>query len=140
MTTSIQNYGFTKTFIRDNNNSKTNDIKWMGNYDGKLAKIDVNIDDNGHKEHIHMQLNNDDILELLGVQPVEMTLENRLKNDFLSDHIITSKQIMNELHKNPRITKTKRNIKNKNKNTDKNKGKTKGKNKGKTRTKSKSKS
>ena len=47
-----------------------------------MANLDLTINDNGQKEHIVMELSNDDINELLGIQPVNMSLEDRLKNDF----------------------------------------------------------
>ena len=80
----IQNYGFTKTLIRDNNRNINNEIEWQGNYDGNIANINININDNGKNEIIDMRLNNNDLMELLGVQPVEIPMEQRLINDFLS--------------------------------------------------------
>ena len=81
----VQNYGFTKTLFQDNNNNEFNNtVKWKGDYDGKLANIDVDINDNGNREFVSMQLNNDDIRNMFGVQPVEGSLEKRLANDFLS--------------------------------------------------------
>jgi len=82
MTTYMQNYGFTKSVINNNNNKSENEIKWIGEYDGKIATIDVDINNNGNKETINMKLDNHDIMDLLGVPPIEMSLENRLKNDF----------------------------------------------------------
>jgi hypothetical protein len=81
----VQNYGFTKTLFKDNNNNEFNNtVKWKGDYDGKLANIDVDINDNGNREFVNMKLNNDDIRNMFGVQPVEGLLEKRLANDFLS--------------------------------------------------------
>lgn len=85
MSSYIQNYGFTKTMILDNDKIKENNIQWKGNYDGNIANIDVGINDNGSKEFVSMQLTNDDLIHLFGVQPVQMPLEKRLINDFLSD-------------------------------------------------------
>ena len=80
----IQNYGFTKTLIRDNNQNINNEIEWLGNYDGNIANINININDNGKNEIIDMRLNNNDLMEIFGVQPVEIPMEQRLINDFLS--------------------------------------------------------
>jgi hypothetical protein len=85
MTSYIQNYGFTKTMIQDNEQIKQNVIQWKGNYDGNIANINVGINDNGNTEIISMQLTNDDLFQLLGVQPVQMSLEKRILNDYLSD-------------------------------------------------------
>ena len=84
MTSYIQNYGFTKTMIQDNDQIKQNVIQWKGNYDGNIANINVGINDNGNSEMISMQLTNEDLVHLLGVQPVQMPLEKRLLNDYLS--------------------------------------------------------
>lgn len=75
----IQNYGFTKTI----GNKINNEIKWMGDYNGDVANIDIGINNNGNKELIHMKLDNNDLIEMLGVQPVEMSLDDRLINDYL---------------------------------------------------------
>ena len=88
MSTHIQNYGFTKTFIKDNNNNLQNEVKWIGDYDGDKANIQLDINDNGDKKLVSMQLDNNDIMGLLGIQPVKMSLENRLTNDFLNTPII----------------------------------------------------
>ena len=82
MSTHIQNYGFTKTFIKDNNRKLKNEIKWVGDYDGKNANIHLDINDNGRKEVVNMKLDNNDLINLLGIQPVEIPLEQRLSNDF----------------------------------------------------------
>lgn len=82
--TYIQNYGFTKTLFRDNQNVLHNEIKWRGDYDGKNANIDVDINDNGNREVVSMQLDNNDLRQLFGIQSVKTPLEKRLMNDFLS--------------------------------------------------------
>lgn len=80
---SIKNYGFTKTIFKDNYDTLRNEIEWQGDYDGKIANIDVNINDNGNAKLLSMQLNNNDIKQLFGIQPVEVPLEKRLVRDFL---------------------------------------------------------
>jgi len=88
----VQNYGFTKTLFKDNNNNEFNNtVKWKGDYDGKLANIDVDINDNGNREFVSMKLNNNDIRNMFGIQPVEGSLEKRLANDFLSKSNFKSK-------------------------------------------------
>jgi hypothetical protein len=84
MSTYIQNYGITKTLIKKNKKIVKNEIKWVGNYDGNKANIKLAFDDNGHKDEVNLQLNNDDLMNLLGVQPVELSLEQRLINDFVT--------------------------------------------------------
>jgi hypothetical protein len=79
----IQNYGFTKTLFQDDNNEINNMVKWEGKYDGKLANINLDINDNGKRQLVSMELNNNDIRNMFGIKPVEGSLEKRLAKDFL---------------------------------------------------------
>ena len=83
MSSYIKNYGITKTIIKDNEHKLNHEIKWMGDYDGEIANIQFDINDNGSKEFVSMQLDNTDLMKLLGVQPIQMSLEERLSQDFL---------------------------------------------------------
>ena len=85
MSTYIKNYGITKTIIQDNNHKSNQLIKWMGDYDGKNANVQFDIDNDGSKEFVSMELDNNDLMKLLGIQPVEMSLEKRLYHDFLDE-------------------------------------------------------
>lgn len=119
MTSYIQNYGFTKTLFRDNENSLHNEIQWQGDYDGKIANIDLSVNDNGNEKLINVQLNNNDIKELFGIQPVELPLEKRLTRDFLSNRPITLEGILikrkSRRHRKKSIRKRKRKNKRKTK-------------------------
>jgi hypothetical protein len=79
----MQNYGFAKTIINKNNKKTKNEVMWNGDYNGNIANIEVNMNDNGNRELIKMQLDNNDILNMLGVQPINIPLEQRLQSDFL---------------------------------------------------------
>ena len=83
MASYIKNYGFTKTQIQDNGHSINNEFKWQGDYDGKIANIDLDINNNGNTEFVSIKLNNNDLRHIFGIQPVETTLDKRLVNDFL---------------------------------------------------------
>ncbi len=78
MLTNIQNMGFISTKINDYDEN----IRWVGEYDGKNANIDLLQNINGLKEHYHIQLDNNDIGNILGIQPVLKPLEKRLIEDF----------------------------------------------------------
>ncbi len=78
MLTNIQNMGFISTKINDHNEN----IRWIGEYDGKNANIDLLQNINGLKDHYHIQLDNNDIGNILGIQPVLKPLEKRLIEDF----------------------------------------------------------
>ena len=85
MPTYIQNYGFTKTYIKDNNKKVKNEIQWIGDYDGNKANVKLDINDNGIKKVVSMQLDNNDLMNILGIQPIQKPLEQRLTNDFLDE-------------------------------------------------------
>jgi hypothetical protein len=85
MPTYIQNYGFTKTYIKDNNKKVKNELQWIGDYDGNNANVKLDINDNGIKKVVSMQLDNNDLMNILGIQPIQKPLEQRLTNDFLDE-------------------------------------------------------
>ena len=103
----IKNSGFTKTSIQQNKKKTENEINWTGNYDGKIANLNVIINDDGNKEKINLELDNNDLMQLLGIQPINMKLEDRLTNDFfLSNNLdqvdlnpIIKKKIINKKSK-----------------------------------------
>ena len=85
MSSYIQNYGYSKTLIQDNKHHNLhNVVEWVGDYDGRTANVNIETDNNGNKEFVSMTLNNNDIRKLFGIQPIEMSLDKRLTNDFLS--------------------------------------------------------
>lgn len=86
MKTLILNKGITKTALMrsvgNNNEIMKNEISWDADYDGKLANISVNIDDNGNKKHIDLELTNDDLLKILSIPSENKPLDKRLLHDF----------------------------------------------------------
>lgn len=92
MNTSIKNIGMMNTYISKNNEKYKNEIKWDGNYDGNIAKLNLDIDNNGKKESIHMELDNQDLLKLLNSNAVNMPLDERLKMDYLDSKSISYKK------------------------------------------------
>jgi len=108
MSSYIQNYGFTKTLIKNNNKKVKNEIMWNGDYDGNKANIHLDINDNGTKDHISMQLDNQDLMNILGIQPVEVPLEERLSLDFLDEPYrpITLEGALLEKHNKRKSRKT----------------------------------
>ena len=95
MSSSIQNYGFTKTLIKENNHTLQNNIvKWNGNYDGNIANINIGIRNNDKEKFVNIQLTNDELMNILKIQPVEIPLEKRLSNKFLHKPIILEGSLM----------------------------------------------
>lgn len=82
MSSYIQNYGFAKTIILNDKQDIHNEIKWQGDYDGNMANINIGMNNNGNSEFVSMKLDNTDLRQLFGIQPVEMSLDKRIMNDF----------------------------------------------------------
>lgn len=86
MKTLILNKGITKTALMrsvgNKNEIMKNVISWDANYDGNLANLSVNIDDNGNKKHLDIELTNDELLKLLSIPSENKPLDKRLLLDF----------------------------------------------------------
>ena len=108
MSSFIQNYGFTKTLIKDNNHYNKI-VKWNEEYDGKFANINIGINNNNKQKIINIQLTNDEIMDLLKIQPVSMPLETRISKQFLYKPIVRvsmkNKSIKKKRHKKRKTRK-----------------------------------
>jgi hypothetical protein len=91
----VANKGNTQTKVYNNKEYKMNEVNWDAKYDGKIADINLDINDNGNKKNLHMSLNNEDLAQLLTVPSVGNDLQKRLKNDF--KHTSLKKPIYIEL-------------------------------------------
>jgi hypothetical protein len=85
----IQNFGSTKTLINNNNKHHEQELKWMGDYDGSEAKLQLDIinndNDKENRKVYNFKLNNDQLGQLLGMNPVNRPIDERIRMDFLSD-------------------------------------------------------
>ena len=84
MNTYVKNIGMTQTYINDNDKIYTNELKWDGKYDGNIAKLNLDVDNNGKKKNIHLELDNQDLLNILNKHAVNMPIDERLKMDYLN--------------------------------------------------------
>jgi hypothetical protein len=80
--TYIKNRGATKTLIYNNNQNDVNEINWDADYDGKVANISLDLQNNGRQKHYDVTLDNEDLANILNVPSVNMPLDRRLKRDF----------------------------------------------------------
>jgi hypothetical protein len=83
MSSYIENYGFAKTYVNNNNKVSNKSIQWEGNYDGDKAFINMDINNNGDNKHVSFVLNKDELMNLLEVQSTRTGLDKRLEKDFL---------------------------------------------------------
>ena len=77
--TYLKNKGNTKTIVHNNG---VNKIKWAADYNGKIANISIDVDDNGTNEHYTTQLTNEDLDNILNIPSVNNPIDQRLLNDF----------------------------------------------------------
>jgi hypothetical protein len=79
----IQNRGVTQTLLSENGKIHKNELDWNAMYDGKHAKVSLHSDDNGHKKHMDILLDNKDLAQLLAMPTVDTPLHKRLEMDFI---------------------------------------------------------
>ena len=79
----VVNVGYSETFVKDNNRQYFNEMEWEGNYDGERAKLNINMNDNGKKEHVQLDLNNKEIMNMLKYPSVNKPIDERLSEDYL---------------------------------------------------------
>ena len=124
MTTYVKNDGILQVYTKKNNKKYMNQVKWNGEYDGNIASLNLDINNKGKRENIHMNLDNDDLLDILNRDVVNEPLDQRLTQDFL-------------LGNRDKLTKTQsmRSLRVKSKSKSKSKSRTKTKTKTKSKTK-----
>lgn len=92
--TYIKNKGITKTIIHNNSHSpKVNEIKWDADYDGNIAHLNVDVNDNGMRENFDIQMDNNDLAAILNIPSINGSLEDRLERDFIRKQYKTPKLI-----------------------------------------------
>lgn len=80
--TYIKNRGSTKTIIHDNHHNNVNEIKWDADYDGDIAKVSLDLKNNGKAKHYNIKLDNSDLAKILNINSVNLPIDKRLKRDF----------------------------------------------------------
>ena len=80
--TYFKNKGITKTIVHNNGVNIVNKIKWEADYNGDVANISIDIDDDGYNEHYDTQLTNEDLDNILNIPSVNKPIDQRLLHDF----------------------------------------------------------
>lgn len=80
--TYLKNRGSTKTIIHSNNLNKVNEINWDADYDGNVANISLDLQNNGNHKHYDINLDNNDLANILNIPSVNIPIHRRLKSDF----------------------------------------------------------
>jgi len=82
LNTYIKNQGISKTFVRNNNRKYTNEMNWDTDYDGDVANIRFDENQNGLQRHYEFSLDNEDLANILNVESVNIPIDKRLEMDF----------------------------------------------------------
>lgn len=82
LNTYIKNQGITQTIVHDNNHNHFNQINWDADYDGNMANITVNSNNDGKRNRFNISLNNEDLANILNIPSVNTPIDKRLKMDF----------------------------------------------------------
>ena len=90
LNTYIKNRGVTQTIIHDNNNNHFNQLNWDADYDGNIANISLNSNNDGKRKQLNITLDNQDLANLFNVPSIAIPIHKRLKMDF--DNIYTPQQ------------------------------------------------
>jgi hypothetical protein len=82
LNTYIKNQGITQTIVHDNNHNHFNQINWDADYDGNIANISVNSNNDGKRQKFNISLDNEDLANILNVPSINTPIDKRLKMDF----------------------------------------------------------
>jgi hypothetical protein len=80
--TYIKNRGKTKTIIHNNHHNNVKEMKWDADYDGDIAKVSLDLKNNGKTKHYNIKLDNSDLAKILNIDSVDLPIDQRLKRDF----------------------------------------------------------
>ena len=99
--TYIKNYGITETYLNNKNKSS---LEWDGEYNGNIGKLHIESNNNGKKENVNIEFDNEDLLNLLNHAEVNEPIDQRLINDFLTPSNTKTKKT--KLQKNKQKSRT----------------------------------
>ena len=82
----IQNFGSSETYMDVNNKKTGSKLKWMGDYDGETAKLQVDVNNNNNRKVYKIELDNKQLSRLLSMPSADMPLDKRLRTNFLGQN------------------------------------------------------
>lgn len=85
LNTYIKNRGTTKTIIHRNNHNHVNKTNWDADYDGEIANVSINTENNGNHKQFNFTLDNEDLANILNIPSVNTPIHKRLEMDFGHD-------------------------------------------------------
>jgi len=76
----VQTIGSSETYVKNNNKKSESKIKWMGDYNGEDAKLQVDINNDKKRKVYNFKMNNEQLSHLLGMPPANMSLEDQMSS------------------------------------------------------------
>ena len=76
--TFIKTIGTAKNVVIKNGKTRTNDVKWNAKYNGKNAKIKLNLNDNGNKKKYVVNMDNEDLANMSSLDLLAKIANSRL--------------------------------------------------------------
>ena len=86
--TYIKTFGQGKVYVQHGDEHEIHAAKWDVDYDGNEWDIDVHVNRNGERQHIHETLDTEDMYRLMQRPSTPGLLDKRLRQDFLVDQKI----------------------------------------------------
>ncbi len=86
--TYIKTFGQGKVYVQHGDEHEMHAAKWDVDYDGNEWDIDVHVNRDGKRDHIHETLDSEDMYRLMQQPSTPGLLDKRLRQDFLVDQKI----------------------------------------------------
>ena len=76
----VQTIGTSETYVKNKNRKSESKIKWMGDYNGEDAKLQVDVNNDNKRKVYNFKMNNQQLGHLLGMPPANMSLEAQMSS------------------------------------------------------------
>jgi len=86
----LKSKGKSENYINQDADKHKSVIEWDVDYDGDQADIDLKMDKDGEEENMHFLLTNSDLAKILSHPSEPLSLDERLRQDFLDSHSMDS--------------------------------------------------
>jgi hypothetical protein len=83
--------GSAQSVTINNGKAKTNAVKWDANYNGDVANVDLNLNENGREQHYKVEMTNEElekIANMFATRSDDQMIDKRLLEDFNENNIM----------------------------------------------------
>ena len=78
----IKNRGITQTILHSNNENHFNQVNWDADYDGNIANISIDSNNDGKRNQYNFTLDNQDLANIFNIPSINVPIDKRLQMDF----------------------------------------------------------